>query len=733
MGLFRKNFSVYSSIEVIAAVILLILMTGDSGTTAALCWLAVVFCVSFFMRPFLLTKNLKFLDRGMGLSFGLGLFLCFYVCWTFCAITGCDYSDVTVHASFAVMAVLGLVIKKYCLKEEYITREELRQHLNGFAVFAVVFFAFFWMIGFNPNVDPGTENYMDFGFMQTIYRQKSAIPFDPWFSGTKLNYYYLGQSAAVYICRLAHTTPEFGYNLTLCTFIGMAFLMVYELCAAIAGILLPDFSKKTLTVRLGAILGGSVAAFAGNPHWLLYGFVGKILSKVLGNDDYSYWFSDGTVYISTANGDPDNGKNEFPAYSVILGDLHAHVMNVIFVLPLLALLFDLCLSEKEDENKKSVVSRLILISMLLGYYKGSNYWDFAIYYVITGALIVFTDLTRRGLTLKTAAVIGSKAVVVTAVSIISILPFTLNFIKMESGIEICDVHSPIVKLAVLWLIPVAVSIYVIIFLYFGRGKKAVANRAAKAGLLAFILCSIGLVITPEILYVKDIYGDLNARFNTMFKLTYQAFLLFALITGVAFSICLFRTFSEEKRTKAFVVIFAFIAVLAVSYTPYSAYRWLGRFWDKDQRKGISSIEGLYEDDFYRFEMECYDRLMEDDSRVLNIVEVAGDSYSHQSALSIYTGACTPVGWFVHEWMWHNDPEIVKNRADEVIRFYTSGDSQYCRQFLKKYDIDYIVVGPAEVCKYPVNRTGFYDLGDAKMSQIWQNVELALIKVDRSKL
>ena len=84
-------------------------------------------------------------------------------------------------------------------------------------------------------------------------------------------------------------------------------------------------------------------------------------------------------------------------------------------------------------------------------------------------------------------------------------------------------------------------------------------------------------------------------------------------------------------------------------------------------------------------------------------------------------------------MWHNDSQPVQERADLVAYFYRSGNEEFCREFLKTYDIDYIFVGPAEVCKYPVNRNGFWNLGEICVETIWQDCELALIKVDRSRL
>ena len=735
MDRFRKSFSDYSSLAVTACVIICLLLMKDTGTAAAIRWLAVVFSMSLFLKPLFPAGCLKFPDEGFGLCFGTGLFLSFYLAWVISALGICRFGSFIAYFSLAVLSAAAAFIKKKT-DGVYIKRDELVRFLRGYAVFAVIFLAFFWIIGFNPLVDPGTENYMDFGFMQAIYRQKAAFPDDIWFSGTKLNYYYLGQAASVFMCNLAGTVPEFGYNLMLSTFIGMVFLMVFEIVSGVSSVIFGDGKKESACAAAGGIFGGTVAAFSANGHWLVYGIFLTGLQKLLGTySDYRYWFPDGTVYINTQYGDPDNGKNEFPAYSVILGDLHAHVINMIFVLPLLAVLFGQCIGTKEEEDKRPRrIYALVVISMLLAFCKGSNYWDFAIYYVITGAVIVFTDLKKRSI--RQAIVrIGTKAVFITALSVILILPFTLNFKKMESGIALCENHSPLFKLAVLWLIPVAAAAGLMAALYVLKRKGEKINPVCTAGLLAFTLCTIGLVAVPEIVYVRDIYEGANSRFNTMFKLTYQAFTLFAIIIGIGFACVLWRLCSK-RRSKFLIVLCSLsviTALLSCSYTAYAVDQRYGNVTEAKRRIGISSLEGLRADSSYGFEMEAYDILMEDDRDYINIVESPGDSYKHESSLSVYSGTCTPVGWYVHEWMWHNDSAPVHDRADQTSYFYTSGDEEYCRNYLKLYDIDYIFVGPAEVCRYPVNRNGFWRLGDVCIDTIWNDCELALIKVDRSRL
>lgn len=735
MDRFRKNYSDYFSIAAVAAVISCLLLMKDNGATAAMRWLAVVLLVCVFMRPFLPKIGFYYPDSGFAVSFTIGIFMIFYMSWLISSTGLVMYSDGVIFASAAILFIAGYFIQKR-RRIPYLTHEEFSGILRGFAAFAVIFLLCFYVIGFNPVVDPSTENYMDYGFMQTIYRQKSAIPLDPWFAQNTLNYYYLGQSLSVCLTRLALTTCEYGYNMMLCTFTGLVFMLVYEIIFGAASALLSDKKPGRKLLTPGALSGAAVAAFGANPHWLIFGIINPVIQKIRGITlKSSYWISDPTVYIRTALGDADNGKNEFPAYSVILGDLHAHVINHIFALAALAVLLDMCLTNDDEESKFKKLWPLTLIAILLGYFKGANYWDFAIYFVITGAVIVFTDISRRGFSFETIGRISLKGIYVFAISVIAILPFTLHFVKMESGIALCENHSPIVKLAVLWALPVLIALF-LIFLLYRRSSCIVFDRTKKAGMLSLILCTIGLVITPEFIYVIDIYGEADRRFNTMFKLTYEAYTLFAIFAGIACVITLSVASSIAKKINAYSVISAVLIIGSVASSAYfiqAVYRRYGNVFEISNREGISSIEGLYKDTFYEFEMQAYDELMKDEGRVLNIVEMAGNSYTHESSLSVYTGVCTPCGWFVHEWMWHNDAAPIKERSDLVWYFYTCGNEEFCRFFLKTFDIDYIFVGPAEVCKYPVNRNGFWNMGDICVEEVWQNVDLALIKVDKSKL
>ena len=82
------------------------------------------------------------------------------------------------------------------------------------------------------------------------------------------------------------------------------------------------------------------------------------------------------------------------------------------------------------------------------------------------------------------------------------------------------------------------------------------------------LCAIGLVLIPELVYVRDIYENGNARANTMFKLTYQAYIMF----GMTMIYAIFRLLiiGKNKILKALAVIglILFVWTVVISETVY---------------------------------------------------------------------------------------------------------------------------------------------------------------------
>ncbi len=696
-------------------------------------WLIFLFLISFLMRPYLRTQKLAFFDAGFSMSLGLGTALSFYISWILSAIGWFPFDEhcLIVMLVLALLpAVLSLVLhgrSEFAKRVQGNAREDLKRFLTGFLLFMLLFLMMVWIRGYKPELTNTTEQYMDFGFVKTIYRQRCALPDDIWFSGKVLNYYYLGQACTALVCRLSGVVPEYGYSFMLSTIFAGAGCMAYSIAAAVVNL----FAKRKgtdsarsgiLPARAGGLFALLGMTCAGNGHYLLHGLLMPLLGKITGNDfsyrPEGYFFADSTVYIGNYPDLPDKGKNEFLAYSVIIADLHAHMINLLFVLPLVGIALDYAMDDTEKSLKQRFPdARYLLIAVLLSLYMGSNYWDFPIYFVIAGALILFHDLTLYRNKIRIWQIITEvliKGALILGIAKLLAYPFESHFEKMASEICLCQNHTPFYKFAVLWGIPFALGILFFVWLF--RHEKAAQNKADGSGqsltdrlplyaLCSLFLCATGLTLVPEVIYVRDIYGDEFARFNTMFKLTYQAFWIFALLLGIAVGIYI----ANRKRTLAILTMVPIL--LLSSYLFVSIHQFIGYVLIPSERVGGSATDFLSKDAEKYALMNALYCLNEDPKEHLSILECAGESYTSDCSLSAFSGACTYIGWNVHEWMWRGNWDIVGKRVGEVRHFYESGDTEYCDTFVKEHGIDYIFAGPNEYAKYAVDMTGFESLGE----------------------
>ena len=675
-------------------------------------------------------KRLRFVDGAFTLYMELGVAIAFTSVWFVCSLTGLIFNSLTVLSGTLILLIVFLLYGRGRYDLFFKDREGLKRFLLGFLAFSILFMIAVFIKGYKPSVDHQTEQYMDLGFMNAIFRQQK-VPFeDIWAAGKKVNYYYLGQAAAVFMSRLSFVGPDKGYNYMLCMVFAGLTMSVFELTQAF----LSSFKcmKKGIPVFAGMI-SGLLVSCGGNGHFIIYGLFKYIYRRIFKADtDYSYWFSDSTLFIGYDPDLPDKGKHEFPAYTLVLGDLHAHVCNMLFTIVLLAVLIDHILSADEGEkDKKQFPSHFLLMGLLLGLFRGVNYWDMPIYFVVCGAVILFTDIKKHGAGIRTFGNVLFKGLIIYITGILFMLPFIIKYDKPVSGVHICDRHSPLLKLFIIWF-PFLVSSLLI--LIFSLGKLADKKRREKEDardediryltVIAITLCGLGLILLPELIYVKDIYGDEFQRYNTMFKLTFQAFILLAFMTGTGIGLFFnegLNRIRSGKPGKLYLVISLFAAgmsVMLIAYMPRAIKLWFGDINRTEYRQGISATDFIRHDPSYDDVREVLDIISSDKRRNIRLIEEAGTSYSPHNRISAFTGASCISGWFVHEWVWHNDSDDVSMRHGEVRYFYESGDEDYCRALIGKYDIDYIYVGSVVREMYDVDISGFEGLG----RKVWENAD-----------
>ncbi len=570
------------------------------------------------------------------------------------------------------------------------------------AIFTGAFLFFCYIKCFNPEAF-GTERMMDYGFMQSIYRTDYFPPEDFWFAGESLNYYYFGQYFCTFLTKLSINSVNYGYNLALsmcfALCLGYAFSIVYQLMLGRSG------DKKKAAVA--GILAAMVLPGAASLHYLIFNFLVPWTWDILAipGDKPSYWYADSTRYIGYHPETDDRTAHEYPAYSFLLGDLHAHVINIFVVLTILAILYA-WLTDNEEEREGSVFAvelkkpRLWVIAFLTGICVMENFWDFPIYFVVSGAVLLALNLRREinGLRVFSATVLQGTVVILT--SLIVSLPFQLTFEAMANGIAFAENHTPIYQLAILWALPLSLLVGLMVAVIKNcKGDSVV--RSVRDWLRSFDktdlyviligLCGAGLILIPEIIYIEDIYSGSFKRFNTMFKLSYQAFIMLNLM--MCYTVSRFVMKPETAAQKKWGIIGGVLLILCCGYFITALRMSAGDIKDRENYEGLRA--DAYIEKQVPADSDAIYWARDNIPSGSVVLEANGSSYTIYNRVSVITGLPTVLGWHTHEWLWHNDLSPVEDRVEIVRRMYVDAD----RALMEQYGVDYIFVGYCEYEKY----------------------------------
>ena len=674
-----------------------------------------------------------FADKGWMFSKVVSITITGFLTWFLVSIKLLKFTTVTCVGITVVFGIVCILLYEKQRKAGYdcLPIDNLDLVYIEEILFFAVFLMWTYLAGFHPAAH-GTEKFMDYGFMETMMRSKTLPATDIWYSQGKINYYYGGQYFAVFLTKLSGTQVELTYNLMRTFVAAFAFVLPFSLVRQMT----VDMQGKKVygwKKRLPSITGfiaGLAVSIAGNMHYVVYAQIIPLIQKLKGQEVDSYWFPDATRYIGFNPDVPDKTIHEFPCYSFVLGDLHAHVVNIMFVLLLLGLLYAWTqkvrnttpsvekLGAKKFWMQQLLMPHILAAAMLLGMFHWTNYWDFVIYYVVTGGTVLFMNIIcLKGDIKRIIAVTAAQAVEIFAVATVIILPFTLQFTTMVQGVRLAQNHSLPHQLLILWGLPTILTLVFVISLIVGKLKRLNHKslyRLMKAirtpDLFAVImgLCAIGLVAIPELVYVRDIYENGNARANTMFKLTYQAYIMF----GMTMAYVIFRLLFVNRRKilKAVGVIGLALLLWTCGYFGKSVDSWFGQVLDPSQYKGLNATAFLETD--YAEDVGAIRWLKENIEGSPVVLEANGDSYSEYERVSAMTGLPTVMGWYVHEWLWRNDVADLNAKADEIETIYTSTNAAEVQMLVEKYDISYIFVGSCEREKYAdLNNEVLQSLGE----------------------
>lgn len=353
-------------------------------------------------------------DRGYGLSKALGFFSLGFTVWAL-NVVGVPSTPLMVRITFLTL----LIASAYSVQRSNNFHLGLyRQHfLPSTVLWYSCIALFLFTRALHPEIFWG-EKPMDFSFLNYFTKSFSLPPEDPWAANHKMSYYYFGPYIMAMLAKLTGLQTKYLYNLSFGVLGGLIATTCCSTCSQLTG-----------NVRMG-LLGGLIMILSANPETLFItlsefwepllatlslgipvglGMVllrlakcskscnrttsfGLLIFSVLTVGasflliGYCLYYGSQIKPSTNRNGFDlfwagtrlfkSYGFSEYPLWSMLFADLHAHVI----AMPFTTLLIGLSLA---CGNPDSPLSERILHRTLLGILLGSlfmlNVWDFITY------------------------------------------------------------------------------------------------------------------------------------------------------------------------------------------------------------------------------------------------------------------------------------------------------------------------------------------------------------------
>lgn len=643
-------------------------------------WYLAIFILGFLGWVVLLPYAKKLPARGYGAGRAVGLILLGSLSWFLATL---NIFDFTGQNLWVIVFFFVLVIWKK--KDEVLAtiKENWKEILISEIVYLVLFVIALAMKVHKPGITD-IEKYMDIAFLNATMRTTSGVPVDPWYAGSVINYYYVGHWFVAMVAKMTSIASNYAFNLGYATV-----MMIAGSNIVLAGW---SLSKK--------VFGGVLAVFLA----LLSSNIHPLLAWIHETPNY-FFFSSGRFI--------DQVINEYPFYSFVVGDLHAHSLGLILATTSVVASIFLLQREKLDYYV------VVFMGFLVGMMSSVNAFD-----VIN--LGLFSGIALFVYWLRNKPSIKSGFKILLAFAVPALIPFALfksNFVNPVGGIGFDFMKTPITHVLMqfgIFFFIIFVGLATCAFIFRKKIKyflSSLGEFGSVKGLLLFVgsitpetivlfcvlLSGFILVILPEIAFFKDIYFTQNppyARANTVFKVWYEAWMLLALSAGVVGA--LLHGWLSKKYSMRGKVIAVLILALPVSVGLYGDT--VG--WRTMNDSLPNTLDGL---DYTRHFVgpQDYDIVQWARKNISGqpvVLEATGQSYSTYNWFSAFTGLPTIIGWQSHEWGWRYEKEAwnkVALKMGQVESIYKTKDPQTLKSMVNIAGISYVLVSQNEKSLYGV--------------------------------
>ena len=432
-------------------------------------------------------------DRGWSLTKPIAVLLVGVGCWLPATlIPAIPFSRgwiITVALLLAATSVTVLSLRPHVAHE---LGTFFRRHwgyvLVSESIFASTLGVMGWLRSFAPQIQ-GTEQFMDEAFIASVIRAQHLPPADPWLSGHPINYYYFGHFLIGMIAKLLGTPASIAYNTGIALTAALVATAIFGLGTNLSALVLgtrkptadvstsaarqttnanislvsqvPDVNASTARQETSMDIG--VARQATDARLTLaipFGLFSVVALLVLGNlrsfgdwwvtvkdlpgaidwlrhpalwSSYDWW--------SPSRALPAGTITEFPNFSFMLSDMHAHVLALPYAALALGVALNIWLAPQVKGlalfgSRLTLVPSLLVAGLALGGLYFINGWDLPTYLGIALVTLVLHQWNAHGRTLSTAlgfALLRTGGVLL-ACCFVPYLPFLLHFTSPSQGI-----------------------------------------------------------------------------------------------------------------------------------------------------------------------------------------------------------------------------------------------------------------------------------------------------------
>jgi YYY domain-containing protein len=471
-------------------------------------------------------------DRGYPLSRTAGLLISSYVVWVAGSFK-IPFSRLTISVVLSILAVLGLYL---AYRQRGELRQEWRQRKRYFLFVEGLFLALFIFdvlirLG-NPDLwHPwkGGEKPMDFSFFNAVLKSTTFPPYDPWFAGGYINYYYYGFVLVGVLVKWLGIVPSIAYNLIIPTVFALialgAFSIGWNLLAYRRETTYDPSSRfnlfsSPLWVGLAAMLGTAILGNLGTLRmiyhgfqklaapggtiegasiltqwgWAIRGFIQSLLGTPLPYSLADWYWNPSRVIPAPNSVEP---ITEFPFFTVLYGDPHAHLFALPLTLLALAWALSIILgrawsrrSEGSGPSFLKIGCGFLFGGLAIGVLRPTNTWDLPTYLALGVVAIAYAiwrnyrpgvrfsgRLSSTSAHLKRLLVLLGAVMLLVALSVLLFQPFAIWYVQGYTAFDLWKgPHTPFWSYLTHW----GVFLFVIVSWMLWETRDWMANTPISA-------------------------------------------------------------------------------------------------------------------------------------------------------------------------------------------------------------------------------------------------------------